>query len=635
MNQDFLEQWINQNEKAQVALLSAPVTFPPVPSIALSIFQSALDAAGISSRVIYGVFPTIHLLTTDTIYKLSDYMDFQKNAEYFFAALTDVSSSVSARQFVDTFTSPGLPEEKKEELTELVLQGIHVAEVIVEAVARRIIHMGARIVAASSIYSQQNGSLAILKRVKELDPSIKTVLGGHNVSGEMGLTVLRHFPSVDYVSFGEGDETIAELCSSLLHPTGRPMPYGIIGHGEVLPDHIPYRMTEDMNSVAAPDYRDFFEEIQRGEDLFYGDKPVYYAQTYEHTVFLEGSRGCWWGAKHPCSFCGLNGLTNVYREKTPQKLYDEIHEMTARYPDVRIQLSDNVLSQKMIRGLLPMLAADGQPYKILAEVKTNLKPGDVEALAKAGVHVTQPGIESLNDHLLTLMGKGSSAAQNVALMKYCRTWGIYPVWNMMLQVPGENREDYEQMLELIPLIVHLNPPTRANTIAFMRFSRYCDHPENYGMELEPDPLYHCCFQDPPDIAANAGIYYILTGGPFTDTIRKNTDLYVKIHEAVASWREQFYSRQSPKLFAAEGFFGLIIFDTRPCALEQTQILLGLSAKIYRLAWEPVSLKKLAEQIPEKSIEEIQKALDDLIMKKLMVFLSGRYLALAALNHRNP
>ena len=42
------------------------------------------------------------------------------------------------------------------------------------------------------------------------------------------------------------------------------------------------------------------------------------------------------------------------------------------------------------------------------------------------------------------------------------------------------------MLELISLIVHLNPPTRADTIAFMRFSRYGDHPEDYGLELLPD-----------------------------------------------------------------------------------------------------------------------------------------------------
>lgn len=630
MKEDFLDSWIHQDKKTDVALLSAPMTFPPVPSIALSIFQSALDAAGISSKVIYCAFPTIHLLSTDMIYRLSNYMDFSKNAEYFFAALTDVSASVSARQFVDTLSYYQVPEEEKKIETEMVLQVLQAAEEIVEATARRILHMRARVVAASSIYAQQNASLAILKRVKELDPSIKTVIGGGNVSGEMGMTILRNFPSVDYVSFGDGDETIVEVCSNLLHPTGKPMPYGIVGRDDPLPETIPYRMTKDLNSVATPDYRDFFEEIQKEESLYYGEKPVYYAQTYENTVFLEGSRGCWWGAKHPCSFCGLNGLTNVYREKTPEKLYNEIREITTRYPGVGIQLSDNVLSQNMIRELLPMLAEDPQPYALLAEVKTNLKPHEVIALSKAGVKITQPGIESLNDHLLTLMGKGSSAAQNVALMKYCRTNGIYPVWNMMTHVPGEEREDYEQMLELIPWIVHLNPPTRANSIAFMRFSRYCDHPEQYGLELKPDRLYECCFQDRPDIVNNIGIYYDLIGGPFTKTIQKNRDLYYQIHLAVTSWREQFYGKHPPMLAMTEGYFGLFITDTRPCAAEKTQLLLGLRAKIYRLAWEPINFEALAKEIPESTEETLRQVLEELISKKLMVYLSGKYLALAVL-----
>lgn len=631
MKNDFIAQWINRNESAQVALLSAPVTFPPVPSIALSIFQSALDDAGISSRVIYCTFPAIHLMGTETIYKISSYMDFQKNAEYLFAHLTDISDSVPVRQFIDAFTSANLSEEKKQELVQLILKGMKTAEEIVEASARRIIHMQARIVAASSVYAQQSASLAILKRVKELDPSIITILGGYNVSGDMGMSVLRNFPSVDYVSFGEGDETIARVCSILLNQEDQPMPYGIVGRKDIPLQTVPYRMTKDMDKVAVPDYRDFFEEIRMEASGFYDYNVVYYAQTYENTVFLEGSRGCWWGAKHPCSFCGLNGLTNVYREKSPLKIYSEIREMTARYPGVKIQLSDNILSRNMIRELLPLLAEDPEPYSLLAEIKSNLGPDEIKALSEAGVNTTQPGIESLNDHLLRLMGKGCSAVQNIALMKYCRSFRIYPVWNMMTQVPGEDREDYEQMLDLIPLIEHLNPPTRANPIIFMRFSRYCDHPEDYGLELQPDPLYSCCFKDHPDIADNIGIYYVLTGGTFTDTILENAELYRQIGEAVSSWRTRFYSEKPPYLIMTEGFFGIFISDSRPCAPEKSLVLLGLSAKIYRLAWEPVSFQTISEKLPGHTEEEIQTVLDDLVRRKLMLFLSGKYLALAVMN----
>ncbi len=363
--------------------------------------------------------------------------------------------------------------------------------------------------------AQQSASLAILKRVKELDPSVKTILGGYNTSGEMG----------------------------------------------------------------------------------------------------------------------LNGLTNVYREKTPAKLYAEIREMTARHPGTGIQLTDNVLSADMIRELLPMLAADGEKYEIMAEIKTNLTPDEVKALGDAGVTVTQPGIESLNDHLLKLMGKGSSAAQNLALMKYCTTFGVFPIWNMMTHVPGEEREDYEQMLELIPLIKHLPPPTRTNSIGFMRFSRYAADPEKYGLELAADSLYRCCFSGHSEISDNFGVYYELTGDSFQDTIRQNRDLYQQLSSAVVEWRNEYYSDKRAALTVTENFFGLMILDTRPCAPVNSRMLMGLSAAVYRLAWRPVSMKTLAKKLPGYPEEKIQQTLDSLTADKLMVCLSDRYLALASVNVR--
>ena len=630
MYKGFLNNWINQDEKAQVALLSAPVTFPPVPSIALSIFQSELEAAGISSKVIYGSFPAIHLLGTDVIYQLSRYLDFQKNSEYLFAGLTDICANVPARDFIETFCCTN-PSEEKEILTQQVLQCLDGAKIIVEAIVQRIIYMGARIVAASSVYSQQNASLAVLKHVKAMDPSIITILGGYNVSGEMGLSILRNFPSVDYVSFGEGDETIAELCENLLYRKEKQLTYGIVGRESTLPDTAPYRMTKNLDNVKVPQYRDFFEEIQREKAEFYGDSVVDYSYTYGKSVFLEGSRGCWWGAKHPCSFCSMNGLNNAYREKTPEKLYSEIREMTRLYPEITIQLSDNVLSRKMIRRLPELIAQGQESCSLTAEIKTNLEPDEVRVLAQAGMSKVQPGIESLNDHLLHLMNKGSSSVQNIALLKYCRTFSVDPYWSILTRVPGEQREDYEQMLEIIPLITHLNPPMRAAPIVFERFSSYGDHPEEYGLKLEPDPLYYCCFKGHTDIIDNIGVYYILTGGSFVDTIRQNSDLYRRIHEAVLKWQEQFYSENPPALTMTESLLGISIWDSRSCASDKKWLIVGLMAKIYRIAWEPVSFETIMRRLPGSEEKEIKNSLNYLIRNRLMIFLSGKYLSLAVIN----
>jgi len=54
------------------------------------------------------------------------------------------------------------------------------------------------------------------------------------------------------------------------------------------------------------------------------------------------------------------------------------------------------------------------------EVKANLTRVQVSALRAAGVTRIQPGIESLSDHVLKLIGKGTCGLRNVQLLKWCR-----------------------------------------------------------------------------------------------------------------------------------------------------------------------------------------------------------------------
>ena len=55
----------------------------------------------------------------------------------------------------------------------------------------------------TELYNQGWGafglSLALLRRVKELDPSVVTMLGGANCEAEMGWAAIRAFPWVDFV----------------------------------------------------------------------------------------------------------------------------------------------------------------------------------------------------------------------------------------------------------------------------------------------------------------------------------------------------------------------------------------------------------------------------------------------------
>ena len=68
--------------------------------------------------------------------------------------------------------------------------------------------------------------------------------------------------------------------------------------------------------TSIPDFDDYFGAAQ--------------APSYCDTVVrlsAESSRGCWWGAKSHCTFCGLNGGTMAFRAKSAERFaaYQERH----------------------------------------------------------------------------------------------------------------------------------------------------------------------------------------------------------------------------------------------------------------------------------------------------------------------
>ncbi len=640
MTESNVLKWEDIKESADVALLCAPFVYPPMPSIALSIFKNCLAESGISSKVIYPMFPFSHMLGADRAREISSYPYLFEMDEFLFAHLTDVENNYTPDEYLRAM-APYEKEEKTAHIKELIVYGREKAEECVEVTAQKIIKMGAKVLAGSSIFAQQNATLAIFKRVKELDPSVTTMIGGCNVSGEAGACVLRHYKSVDYVFFGEGDEVFADVCMTAMDKKGGEMPYGVVARGEEIKGQIPHRMTKDMNSVPYPDYGDFIEEWQRELSGFYGPSILgpnydtsqndgYYLKGERYAIYFEGSRGCWWGQKNKCSFCGLNGARNIYREKSPERLHEEIRELSRRYPGEYLQLTDNVLSMDVVHDLLPKLAADEQSYRLVGEVKTNITEEDISNLVKAGFILVQPGIESVNDHILKLMRKGNTAVNHVAFLKYCRYYGLRCYWNLLYGLPGERKEDYEEMTELIPKIVHLIPPNGSFEILFQNYSRYAEDPEAYGLILKPSPIYKFLFGDNDDRASHMGLYYSVAGGDFLKEKEAHSEVYEELKRAVYEWIV---------LQKKEGFLGLtmndmgdgiFVMDTRPCSVAPFAMLDRLESAVYRTAWAPVSPERLREQLLNEGYgtEEINAAADSLINRKLMIFMSGQYLALA-------
>src|SRR5205807_8166536 len=125
------------------------------------------------------------------------------------------------------------------------------------------------------------------------------------------------------------------------------------------------------------------------------------------SLLFETSRGCWWGAKSHCTFCGLNGGAMAFRSKSSGRVMEELNYLVDKWHIDQVEAVDNILDMKYSNNVLPALALSPRPVHLFYEVKANLTRKQVQMLQRAGVRRIQPGIESLSDHVLQLMRKGT------------------------------------------------------------------------------------------------------------------------------------------------------------------------------------------------------------------------------------
>jgi ribosomal peptide maturation radical SAM protein 1 len=382
----------------------------------------------------------------------------------------------------------------------------------VRHLAERIVAAAPDVVGFTTTFQQNTAALATARAVKALAPRIVTVLGGANCDGDQGAALHRNFPFLDFVVRGEGEAVFPELLRALAEDDARAIddpPDGDHATDARLDDdhqawlaRIPglCRRAADGMSVAnpmsarplppgeivAPDFDGFLERLGTST-----------ARTWvEPKLVVEGARGCWWGEKHHCTFCGLNGSFMEFRSKSPARLYDEIIDLVRRYQVLDVFLVDNILDMTYLDSLLPRLADSGHDVRLQVEIKSNLRASQLRALRDAGMVSVQPGVESLSGRVLALMDKGVTGCHNVRLLRDAESTGLTVLWNYLYGFPGERAEDYTSIIEQLPALHHLPPPAGATRIEIERFSPYFDRPELGFAELRPAPQYELIYQLP-------------------------------------------------------------------------------------------------------------------------------------------
>jgi ribosomal peptide maturation radical SAM protein 1 len=460
---------LGRTEPARVLLLSMPYGALERPSLGLGLLQAGLRQRGIVCRTHYLGFT---------------FADFVGVDEYVF-----VYSQLPYTAFAGdwTFTGALYDADSDDGYVDEVLQGTWnlddnavarilrvraYAEPFLDHCLTSIDWSTFDVVGFTSTFEQNIASLALARRLKAAYPGIVTVFGGANWEGEMGEELLRQFPFVDVVCSGEADGSFPAVVETLSAGGCLDDVAGIVHRVGSPPRATPCQpMVTALDDLPTPDFDEFFASSEASRSSGH----------ITHRLLMETARGCWWGALSHCTFCGLNGGTMAFRSKSPDRVLDELHHLVDRYGVRQISFVDNILDMRYFRSVLPRIADELPDLHLFYEVKANLSHGQIRELSEAGVHDIQPGIESMSDHVLELMRKGTTALRNVQLLKWCREFGINAEWNLIYGFPGETAEDYLNMLPLLESIRFLGPPTACGPIRLDRFSPFHEQPASFGM----------------------------------------------------------------------------------------------------------------------------------------------------------
>jgi ribosomal peptide maturation radical SAM protein 1 len=294
-----------------------------------------------------------------------------------------------------------------------------------------------------------------------------------------------------------------------------------------------------------------------------------------------------------------------------------------------VQAVDNVVNMRFFRDVFPSLTRSGRRLDMFFEIRANLKRHHVRLLREAGVTRVQPGIESLDNHVLGLMRKGTTALENVQVLKWCKEYGVCASWNLLYGFPGEQREDYQRTLQLLPAIRFLDPPTACGPIRLDRFSPYFRAPDKYGLvNLRPLPAYRYIYPFDEQSLHRIAYYFDFDYEPRVDPQGYADNVIAYVNE----WQQHPESGTLESTVRADG--KLILVDSRSRTVRGQAALGGMDRATYEYCDEvrPIEaiMRHLRQVYPKRQFTEthVRKFLDSLVRHRWMLCYDDHYLSLA-------
>lgn len=301
-----------------------------------------------------------------------------------------------------------------------------------EAIEERVRRFSPDVVGLTAFTNEIKPAARVAGMVKELSPSIATVVGGVHAS-VLPERTLDEFPAFDAVVVGEGEITFSHYAAALA--SGRPLA------------EIRGLCFRDGGAIVRT------AERERTEALDTFPLPAWDLLPPSPRYLFMTQRGC----AYRCTFCA-NPNGRIVRTRSVDHVMAELDEIIARGGE-EMYVCDELFTadrERTHRLLDAMIAANiGRKLRWSAQTHVNLVDRDLFAKMKAaGCFICGLGIETGDADIMRRMKKGSTMERVVTARNAAREVGL-PIEGLM--IIGHPHETWESAMRTIEFAVKLNP----------------------------------------------------------------------------------------------------------------------------------------------------------------------------------
>lgn len=339
---------------------------------------------------------------------------------------------------------------------------------------------GPELAGITAMTSSINNAKSIISEIKKINKNIITVLGGVHASA-LPLETMKNIKALDYLVFGEGEMTMAELSGNISIGKGNESVNGLVwrSNGRIIKNS-PRALIEDLNTIPFP-ARDLLPmELYAKHHVSRG-----FSRAELKIVEIITSRGC----PNRCIFCaGHINYGNKLRFRSFENIAAEIAECIKKYGTNHISIEDDTftINRELVGKLCGFLSEKKMTWNCNARVNT-VDYEMLKLMAASGCRKISFGVESGNPEILKKIKKGITIPAVIKAVSDAKKAGVRFV-ECTFMIGSHVDETPETVNDTIKLIYELMPD-------FIAVSIMCPYP---GTEIYDIMKEKGCLNENPD-----------------------------------------------------------------------------------------------------------------------------------------